>query len=307
MLTFSIVICTYNRVELLKRALNTLLKQRLPLSEFEIIVIDNNSKDNTAVETAKYVLRYSNIRYFCETNIGLSHARNRGYSESCGRYVVYTDDDCELPADWLLNANAIIKSNAPSIMGGPVFAFYLNGKGKWYKDDYAILGHGSVGRVLANNEFLFGGNFFIKKDLINQFGLFKPELGMNGTVIGYSEETELQMRIRNGDNAIEIYYDPSLFVYHLVRPEKLKIKWWIQSFIAKGKSNYYLAKTQKQTGKTSAFLNCLRIIKISSTISYGLFYACIFRNRKVYGRPENYIYENLHQHFKELGYLIAGI
>lgn len=307
MLTFSIVICTYNRVELLKRALNTLLKQRLPSSEFEIIVIDNNSTDNTAAETEKYVLRYSNIRYFRETKIGLSHARNRGYSEATGRYVVYTDDDCELPADWLLNANAIIRSSTPSIMGGPVFAFYLNGKGKWYKDDYAILGHGNMKRMLANNEFLFGGNFFIKKELIKKFGVFKPELGMNGTAIGYSEETELQMRIRNADNAIGIYYDPSLFVYHLVRPEKLKIKWWVQSFIAKGKSNYCLANTQKHPKKTSVFLSFLRIIKISCIISYGLFYACILRNRKVYAHPENYIYENMHQHFKELGYLIAGM
>jgi glycosyltransferase involved in cell wall biosynthesis len=121
----SVVICTYNRADLLKIAIDSLLKQSLDAAEFEILIIDNNSKDTTQRVGSAYAKNHKNVTYFLEEKVGLSHARNRGYLEAKGNYVAYADDDCNLPIDWLLNAKNVILDNDFAVLGGPVYPFYV--------------------------------------------------------------------------------------------------------------------------------------------------------------------------------------
>ena len=75
----SVVVCTYNRVNLLAEALHTLCHQSLDASEYEVVVVDNKSTDDTREVVDEFHRCFSNVRYCSESKKGLSHARNRSF------------------------------------------------------------------------------------------------------------------------------------------------------------------------------------------------------------------------------------
>ena len=87
----SVVVCTYNRADLLASVLQSLCEQTLNCSHYEIIVVDNNSGDNTRAVTEDYCRRYPNVHYYLETSQGLSNARNHGWQVAKSKYVAYLD------------------------------------------------------------------------------------------------------------------------------------------------------------------------------------------------------------------------
>ena len=88
---FSIVIPTFNRADLLPETIDTILSQSF--SNYEIIIVDDGSKDNTEeVINSKYN-RISNIRYFKKDNEERGRARNFGFEHSTGSYVIFFDSD----------------------------------------------------------------------------------------------------------------------------------------------------------------------------------------------------------------------
>ena len=81
----SVVVCTYNREKMLPECLDSLANQRANKNLYEVIVVDNNSKDNTSKVANEFVTKYSNFKILFEQNQGLSHARNLGLKEAKDR------------------------------------------------------------------------------------------------------------------------------------------------------------------------------------------------------------------------------
>ena len=116
----SIIVCTHNRADILEMCLNSLEKQVSGDISYEVIIIDNNSNDCTHETCKPFLQRNPNYRYVFEPNIGLSHARNRGYKEAVGKYVAYIDDDAIAYPDWLQQMIAFIERNPEAAaFGGP--------------------------------------------------------------------------------------------------------------------------------------------------------------------------------------------
>ena len=144
----SVIICTYNRAYLLSQCLDSLSNQTLEKHFFEVLIINNNSTDNTQ-EIAEFISKKEpNFRVILETSQGLSHARNRGWNEAQGLYVGYLDDDCKVPPEWLQTAQSCITTQTPDIFGGPYYACYNSQKPKWFKDEYGSHVSGSEPREL---------------------------------------------------------------------------------------------------------------------------------------------------------------
>lgn len=224
----SVIVCTHNRSALLSDCLTSLVKQDAQKHFYEILIIDNKSTDDTVVVAQKFISKSENIRLIHENKLGLGNARNRGWKKAKGDYVAYTDDDCKLPQEWISNAIKIIYNIRPAVFGGPVRPFYNSKKPKWYRDQYGSLMLNGPSRELKDNEFLFGGNIFIKKNLMEKLGGFSTALGMIGKQLGYGEETALLRRIYNEFPEDRIYYDPQLYVLHLVREKKMKWPWIVR-------------------------------------------------------------------------------
>src|SRR5690349_17754111 len=106
----SVVVCTFNRARSLGRSLNALLALKPPPGGYELIIVDNNSRDGTAEVVARASSQRGAsappVRYIFEPAQGLSRARNAGVRAARGRILAFTDDDTLVPPDWLLQLDA---------------------------------------------------------------------------------------------------------------------------------------------------------------------------------------------------------
>jgi len=299
----SVVLCTYNRAELFANALNTLCEQRLETSLYEVIVVDNNSKDSTSEIAKNFCRDHPNIRYFLETHQGLSHARNRGWQEARGLYVAYVDDDCKMPASWLTIAVEIIDKIAPAVFGGPYFAFYDSPKPYWWKDRYGSYEQSRLSRPLRRLEYLRGGNIFFRRKVLEEMNGFEVGLGMSGQTLGYGEETHLQRRIRSEMPNDIIYYDPRLYTYHLVRSEKMCIRWILYSHFVNGRNSNEIFQQTSHNGRSNKLELLCQAILILFKLQASYLNGLLRRDRERYPYLNNYLCENTSTYFAMFGEL----
>lgn len=300
----TVVICTYNRHDLLQIAARSICEQTLNPEHFELLIVDNNSKDSTREVAAQFCARYPNVRYVMEPTQGLAHARNRGLKEARGEYVGYIDDDCKVPPGWLSVAHEIISERHPDIFGGPFFAFYLTPKPRWYKDQYGSYELTKDARQLGAGEFVFGGNMFFLRALLESVGGFGTDFGMVGHAIDYGEEIIPQQAIRASNPQVQVFFEPRLYLYHLVRPEKMNIRrMWRENF-ARGKAGFrmFAATPQEKSSTARYWLDMLRwSVRIAVDAARGL----VFRDRDLYPHVQNYWYEHTGKHVSVLGRIVA--
>jgi len=101
-LKFSIIVPVYNTERFLRRALDSLMSQSY--SNFEVIVINDGSEDNSADIVTEFCLADSRFTCYTVLNGGLGRARNIGLSYASGDYIVFLDSDDWLDDDYLLNS-----------------------------------------------------------------------------------------------------------------------------------------------------------------------------------------------------------
>ena len=99
----SVNICTYNRCRMLREALESVLSQRVhDGGRYEVIVVDNNSTDETRQVVESFIARgHANLRYVFEGRQGLSYARNAAVSAARSPILAFTDDDVRVKPDWV--------------------------------------------------------------------------------------------------------------------------------------------------------------------------------------------------------------
>lgn len=300
-LPLSVVICTYKRADLLGQALQSLERQQLDRELFEVLVIDNNSNDRTQAVTGEYAKRCGNVRYFLETQQGLSHARNRGWREARGEYVGYIDDDCKVPEQWLTVAREVVDNVRPGAFGGPFYAFYDSPRPAWYKDSYGCYELGQFPRPLREDEFFYGGNMFFRRRLIEAVGGFDAMLGMSGRRLGYGEEIVPQQALRAKMPEEIFHYDPRLFVYHLVRPEKMTLRWNArETFIRAG----YVQRVLQPHARKRRRLSVLReALKVVGLLAVDCVRGLVHRDRERYPYVQHYFKEHTLGYVRWLGTL----
>ncbi len=113
----SIIIPLYNKEKYIDRCLKSLLAQDLSSNEYEIIIIDDGSKDSGGLIAQDYSEQYSNIQVFSQENRGVSATRNRGIEIARGKYVYLMDADDYLARTTLGNLLNICESNNLEILG----------------------------------------------------------------------------------------------------------------------------------------------------------------------------------------------
>lgn len=288
----SIVICTFNRAKLLKGAIESLLNQNADLLTYEIIVVNNNSTDNTEDVVKNFVDNYSNVHLVLELNQGLSHSRNRGYREATAEYVAYLDDDAKVFPNWLETAIKIINEQQPDIFGGPIYPFYLTPKPEWFKDEYEIRVH-SERTGWMQQGYISGSNIVIRKTLLFEYGGFDPQFGMKGNNLGYHEESDLI--IRAFQEGKRIYYSLELKIEHLVADFKKSLAYFIYYNYKAGKDSLNLFKQEYYLAEINSLFSNLQSIMDQFEVSLKK------RDDDLYSYPENYIIEKVVGQFYKLG------
>ena len=121
-MNITVILCTYNRCESLTKALASIALSRLPESvSWEVLVVDNNSRDQTGDVVADFCRRYpGRFRYLFESHPGKSYALNSGIAEAQGDVLAFTDDDVTVEPMWLQKLTAPLLSGEWSGCGGRI-------------------------------------------------------------------------------------------------------------------------------------------------------------------------------------------
>lgn len=223
----TIAICTFNRASYLKKCLDALVPQLANYQDrVHVMVVDNNSDDNTALIVKGYNDKGIVIDYHKEINIGLSYARNRAIKIAKTKFLGYLDDDAIPYDDYLKVLLQIIDDNDPDCFGGMYYPYYENQKPRWISDSFGKKSPLSNVFSKIENRFLSGGNMYAKLEILKELNGFDVTRGMKGDKIGYSEEDDFQKRLREA--GYQVYFDPSLAMDHLVADYKQKMTWHIK-------------------------------------------------------------------------------
>jgi succinoglycan biosynthesis protein ExoM len=129
----SVCVCTYKRPELLGQLLDSLSRQTFPLSEFEVIVVDNDSSASarSVVDDAMRLHPDLDIRYDIEPTQGISYARNLTVALSKGELLAFIDDDECASQNWLLDLGHTMEECRADAVLGPVIPQYPKGSRAW--------------------------------------------------------------------------------------------------------------------------------------------------------------------------------
>lgn len=135
----SVVICTHNRAPDLRAALDSLSQQLLEAHRFEILVVDNNSGDDTRAVVEGSPI-HPRPRYIFEGTLGLCNARNTGWNAARGDIVAYLDDDALAYPDWATEILAAFERASPETgcVGGRICPLYHAPRPGWLGDDVAL-------------------------------------------------------------------------------------------------------------------------------------------------------------------------
>lgn len=166
--TVSIITPTYNRANLLSRALDSALRQSF--QSFELLVIDDGSTDETAELMARYTARDSRVRYLVQpANAGVSAARNRGFREARGRFFALLDSDDEWCREKLKRQVAAFETMPPEV--GLIYtAVETLGPDRWihHPEHQGDLSE----RLLVQNVIHGTSSVMLRREAVEQTGEF---------------------------------------------------------------------------------------------------------------------------------------
>ena len=226
----SVVVCTYNRSASLVRTLDSLAAQRTDGFDYELLVIDNNSHDDTRAVVEAAVPRFGGrLRYVFEGRQGLSYARNTGMQAACGELVAFTDDDVLLSPGWLAALRAAAAAFSADCVFGKVVPLWLAEPPAWmgpyFLNRLAMLDRGDTARlVTASREQFVGANFALTRRAISRVGEFNVGLGNRGKRLAGEEDTEFFDRLLAAQ--MRVAYTPAAVVQHKVDQDRMTLAYF---------------------------------------------------------------------------------
>jgi glycosyltransferase involved in cell wall biosynthesis len=280
-MNISMIVCTYNRVELLKKTISSLLKQTIIQKnnvKWEIIIVNNNSTDGTEEYLLELANNNKNLQYVLEKNQGLGYARNAAIRAAQYDILAYIDDDEWAEPTW---AEEIIRVFADNYNVGCVAGpYYLENKESlpfWISPAlYGVLGdvwletnqedYSEMGRV-----GLGGGNLAIRKEVCLKLGGF-PLLGRKGEILLSDEDTLMCYAIY--DAGYRLFYNPKAIVHHVLIPSRVKLSYFMRH--AKGMA-YTRARKEKMHRYLFELIWHIMISPFKIILNYRNILQCLMR------------------------------
>lgn len=276
----TVVVCTYNRADMLDSALTSIEEQIVPNTiHFEILVMDDGSTDSTADVVSRHAERSQvHVRYINQANLGVAAARNRGVVEAQGDWIAFFDDDQIAAQEWL--SRLFERTEGVDIVGGPCRLMLHH--------NVAPVVDSTVRRLLGENPYMAQerptsvalldprvreaipgtGNVLVKKSLFQRVGLFND----NGI---YGEDLELFRRAESAGALFAIA--PNAIVFHVIPPSRLSTTYLLPLARKGGCSQAWIDTSI--CGYNRALWNCLlRVLHLTSSTLPRLAIALITRN-----------------------------
>jgi glucosyl-dolichyl phosphate glucuronosyltransferase len=250
-MTFSIIIPTFNRSDVLRRTMASVAQLDFAPEDFEILVVDNGSTDQTrqAFEVARAIAPKHNWRYFYEPMPGLLSGRHKGALESQADICAFIDDDVRLNVNWLHALKEAFHDPAVALVGGPSHPIYESVPPEWLQDFYSENDHarycywlslldGGEGSKEIHPGYVWGLNYAIRKKTLFDMGGFHPDC----------VPKPLQRFQGNGENGLSLkilkagckaMYHPQAAVQHEVPASRLTYDYFQKRAYYQGVSDSY--------------------------------------------------------------------
>ena len=226
----SIVIATYNRAPDLRATLDSLAALRSQ-RRWEVVVVDNNSTDDTASAVRTRAATFpAPLRYVFEAEQGRSAALNAGIMAARGRVILTTDDDVRVEPDWLDRATGALEHLQCGYVGGRVLPLWGGEPPAWLSTRpgphwavIALLDYGTSPIELTTRMPL-GVNMAFRREVFDTVGGWDPRVGRKaGTLLG-QEVREWCIRAR--ERGVSGWYVPDMIVHHVIPAGRLNKRYF---------------------------------------------------------------------------------
>jgi glycosyltransferase involved in cell wall biosynthesis len=221
----SAVICSYNRARFIINAVESIFNQDFDKSLYEVIVVDNNSTDDTIALLAAWKTTHPgyNFSYYTEHNQGVAYTRTRCAKEAKGEIIAYLDDDSTAQPGWLASIVSFFDEHPDTwSVGGKIIPKFLTGIPDWYsKYFFGLVGNFDQGpqvKRLTGARYPCGANMAFREKVFEEIGYFNTDLGRKGAGLLANEEKDIYLRILAQHH--NVYYLPHVAVLHCVEANK---------------------------------------------------------------------------------------
>ncbi|MBW4507411.1 MAG: hormogonium polysaccharide biosynthesis glycosyltransferase HpsE [Scytonematopsis contorta HA4267-MV1] len=295
MIDFSVVICTYNGSSRLPEVLNSLKKQiNTENIRWEILVIDNNSKDSTAKTIQEFQFQWLfpfSLKYVFEARQGLAFARQRAVEEANGQLIGFLDDDNLPISNWVASAYSFGREHPQAgAYGGKIIGdFEVNPPQDFRKlaSFLALVERGEKAYIYERSQGILppAAGLVIRKqvwckNVPKQLFL----VGRVGKSMLASEDLEAVSHIQNA--GWEIWYNPDMLIYHKIPSWRLERNYLISLVRGIGLARHHIRMTRLQVWQRPIFIllylfNDLRkvilyLIKYKGRVKSNVVVACEF-------------------------------
>jgi glycosyltransferase involved in cell wall biosynthesis len=195
----SVVIATKDRAQFLQCALAS-IETQVAAPSFEVVVVDNGSRDNTRSVVEAYAGRALPVRYVREAQPNRAKARNRGVAVASGEYVLFCDDDVQTPPGWIA-AHAAAHRDDRRVVNGPIVNVPSRAS------------HPPPSPANYSRAFLCTCNASLPRRVFTEAGGFDEGFDLYGW-----EDTELGLRLRQRGLGWKFAWDA--YIWHIKPPEE---------------------------------------------------------------------------------------
>jgi glycosyltransferase involved in cell wall biosynthesis len=220
-LKFSVIITTFNRAHTLEKCLETLCDQNYPKEDYEILVVNNNSSDDTEDVVFDFIEQHpeTDIKYYFVPRSGQVYARQIGILAAKNEVLSFTDDDGLLVPDWLAEVTKVFNMSDEIVgVAGKIDIQWDKTPPEWvrnYEEQLGKLDYGDKEKYEVGL-YMNAGNLHVKKDVLIGVGGFNPE--MVGQWLMGDGETGLWLRLKKRN--MKIGWAPKALMYHCQIVEK---------------------------------------------------------------------------------------
>ncbi|HLG19525.1 MAG TPA: glycosyltransferase family A protein [Bdellovibrionota bacterium] len=250
----TVAICTRNRARMLDGAIESLLRQSISPNAYEILIVDNNSIDQTEQISAQWMTRTSGlVRYTQQPVPGLSASRNHAIERAYGSILAFIDDDARPVPDWLTHIKNCFEQDAKCVgVGGSIVLSWLSSRPSWLRkqEEYFYAAHdlGSEARLMRFPEFAMGTNMAFQTSALKHIGGFPTNFGYNSAAGTILPNEELFVSYSLHQTGSHMWYLPQARVQHLIDNERASVDWFLRRAGAQGTADARLVKSFRRYG-----------------------------------------------------------
>jgi glycosyltransferase involved in cell wall biosynthesis len=243
-LVATVIIPTYGRPDYLRDAVESVQKQSLRVTDYEIVIVDNGPNAEAKPMVDELNKRGRNeVRYIREPRIGLHNARHAGARRARGEVLVYIDDDVISPPQWLKALVHPFQDPQVACAGGKTVPKWEAEPPAWlnqFPDIYlSLLDLGNRVQELKWPAGVYGCNMAVRRSALYEVGGFHPDGFGDRRLIWYRGDGETGLHKKIYDAGYKVMYIPEAWLYHRIPSSRMKAESFYWRAFTQGISDSY--------------------------------------------------------------------